>query len=219
MDIEGLGEVLAHQLVKSGLVKSLTDLYRLKFEDLVKLERMGKKSAQNLLDEVEKSKGRGLARLLAGLSILTIGVTTAEDLAEEFETIDNLLSASVAKLTKCKGIGQVRADQISKYFQSPAGQKTVQELREVGVKMTHDKQVKGTQLAGKTLVVTGTLKNYKREDIEGLIKSLGGKAVGSVSKKTDYLIVGDDPSSKLQKARDLGVKVLTEDEFEKLIGK
>jgi DNA ligase (NAD+) len=218
MDIEGLGEVLAAQLVKSGLVRSITDLYRLKLEDLVKLERMGKKSAQNLLDEIENSKGRGLARLLAGLSILTVGVTTAEDLAEEFETIDNLLSASVAKLTKCKGIGPVRAEQLSKYFQSPAGQKTIQELKAVGVKMTHDKQIKGTQLAGKTLVVTGTLKKYKREDIEALIKSLGGKASGSVSKKTDYLIVGEDPSSKLQKARELGVKTLTEDEFEKLIG-
>jgi DNA ligase (NAD+) len=219
MDLEGLGDKLADQLVDSGLVKSLPDLYRLKLDDLIKLERMGKKSAQNLLDGIEASKGRGLARLLAGLSILTIGVTTAEDLAEEFETIDNLLSASVDRLTQCKGIGPVRAEQIHGYFHSPAGQRVVQELRELGVKMTEERKVKGTQLAGKTLVVTGTLARYKRDEIEALIKSLGGKPAGSVSKKTDYVVAGENAGSNLAKARSLGVQVLSEDEFDKLIGK
>lgn len=219
MDIEGLGEELATQLVKSGLVRSITDLYRLKMADLLELERMGKKSAQNLLDGIAASKGRGLARLLAGLSILNVGVTVAEDLAEEFGSIDELQKASPDRLQQCRGIGPERAESISKYFHSPVGQKIIKELHEVGVKMTEEKKVRGTQLAGKTLVVTGTLVKYKREEIEDLIKSLGGKPGGSVSKKTDYVVAGDAAGSKLAKAKELGVPVLTEDEFDKLIGK
>jgi DNA ligase (NAD+) len=219
MDIEGLGEKLAAELVKSGLVRSLTDLYRLRLDQLVELERMGKKSAQNLLDGIEASKQRGLARLLAGLSITDVGVTVAEDLAEEFGSVDQLLSASVERLQQCKGIGPERAESIRRYFQSPAGQKTIKELHELGVKLTQDRKVRGTQLAGKTLVITGSLKKYKRDEIERLIKELGGKATGSVSKKTDYVVAGDEAGSKLAKAKELGVPVLTEDDFEKLISK
>ena len=219
MDIEGLGEKLAHQLVNSGLVRSLPDLYRLTLPQLVDLERMGKKSAQNLLDGIEASKGRGLARLLAGLSILTVGVTIAEDLADEFGSMDELHNASVERLTKAKGIGPVRAENLHKYFHSPAGEKTVKELRGLGLKMTQDKVVKGTQLAGKTLVVTGTLTRYKRDEIERLIKELGGTAAGSVSSKTSYVVAGEAAGSKLAKAQQLGVPVLTEEEFDKLIGK
>jgi DNA ligase (NAD+) len=219
MDIEGLGEKLAAQLVSTGLVQSLTDLYRLKLQALIDLERMGKKSAQNLLDNIEASKQRGLARLLAGLSITDVGVTVAEDLAEEFGSIDELLSASAEKLQQCKGIGPERAESIRKYFQSPAGQKTIKELRQLGVKLTEEKKVRGTKLVGKTLVVTGTLKNYGRKDIEDLIKSLGGTAAGSVSKKTDYVVAGEEAGSKLAKAKELGVPVLTEAQFDKLIGK
>jgi DNA ligase (NAD+) len=219
MDVAGLGEELAKQLVKTGLVRSITDLYRLTEAQLVELERMGKKSAQNLLTGITASKERGLARVLAGLSILTIGVTTAEDLAEEFGNMEALMSASVERLTQCKGIGPVRADQIYKYFHSPAGEKTIKELKELGVRMTQEKKVKGTQLAGKTLVVTGTLSRYARDEIEELIKELGGKATGSVSKKTDYLVAGENAGSKLDKAKELGVPVLSEDEFDKLIGR
>jgi DNA ligase (NAD+) len=219
MDIEGLGDKLAAQLVQSGLVGSLADLYRLTLEKLMTLERMGKKSAQNLLDGIAASKERGLARLLAGLSISTIGDTTGEDLAEEFGEIDGLLSASVERLTECKGIGPVRAEKIYKYFHSPVGEKTIKGLRQLGIKMTQERQAKGTQLAGKTLVVTGTLQRYKRDEIEKLIKSLGGKATGSVSKSTDYVIAGEAAGSKLDKAKEMGVAVLTEEEFDKLIGK
>ena len=219
MDIEGLGEKLAHQLVNSGLVRALPDLYRLTLAQLVDLERMGKKSAQNLLDGIQASKGRGLARLLAGLSILTVGVTIAEDLADEFGSMDELLKASLERLADAKGIGPVRAENLHKYFHSPAGQKTIKELRDLGLKMTQDKVVKGTQLAGKTLVVTGTLSRYKRDEIERLIKELGGKSAGSVSSKTSYVVAGEEAGSKLTKAQQLGVPVLTEDEFDKLIGK
>src|SRR5262249_8045228 len=144
MDIEGLGEKLAHQLVNSGLVRSLPDLYRLTLPQLVELERMGKKSAQNLLDGIQASKGRGLARLLAGLSILTGGAAIAEDLADEFGSLDELLKASLERLSNAKGIGPVRAENLHKYFHSPAGQKTIKELRDLGLKMTQDKVVKGT---------------------------------------------------------------------------
>jgi DNA ligase (NAD+) len=220
MDIEGLGEEMANQLVESGLVKSVTDLYRLTQPQLLKLERMGKKSAQNLLDGIEASKNRGLARLMSGLSIYMVGESMAELIAEDFPDIDQLLAASETELAKVKGFGPKRAKSIYDYFHSERGAKLVEELRELGVKLTYDKKVpKGSVLSGKTLVVTGTLKNYGRKDIEDLIKSLGGKTAGSVSKKTDFVVAGEEAGSKLEKAKELGVKVLDEDEFQKLIGK
>lgn len=218
MDIEGLGEQLVKQLVKAKLVKTVADLYRLTLADLVKLERMGKKSAQNLLDGIEASKDRGLARVLAGLSIPDVGVTVAADLAQEFKTIDALVDASKDRLAQCKGIGPERAESISNYFHSTAGEKLIADLKAVGVKLTEEEKVKGTQLAGKTIVVTGTLKNYKRHEIEGLIEELGGKSAGSVSKKTSFVLAGEAAGSKLDKAKELGVPVLTEEEFDRLIG-
>ncbi len=221
MDIEGLGESLTAQLVKSGLVKSVTDLYRLKLDQLLELERMGKKSAQNLLDGIEASKGRGLARLLAGLSIPLVGEAMAELITAEFPSIDALLAASKEELAAVKGFGPERADSLYHFFHNPDGEKLIQELRELGVKLTEDARAKpkGADLTGKTFVVTGTLQNLSRDEIEGLIKQLGGKATGSVSKKTDYVVAGENAGSKLEKARTLGVKVLSEEEFEKLIGR
>jgi DNA ligase (NAD+) len=222
MDISGLGDEVAALLVESGLVKSVADLYRLKKEQLLTLEHFADLKSQNLLDGIAASKGRGLARLLAGLSIYSVGESMAEQLAEEFPSIDTLLAASEAQLAKAKGFGPKRAKFVYAFFHSPAGEKLVQELRELGVKLTEDPKVKpagAVDLTGKTFVVTGSLKNYKREEIEGLIKSLGGKATGSVSKKTDYLVAGEEAGSKLDKARELGVPVLSEEDFDKLIGK
>jgi DNA ligase (NAD+) len=221
MDIEGIGEKLAEQLVTSGLVKSVADLYRLKKEQLIDLERMGKLSAQNLLDAIEASKNRGLARLLAGLSIYGVGEAMAPLLIEEFPTIDALLAASKDELASVKGFGPRRAESVYNFFHSPAGEKLIQDFRDAGVKLTEDvkPKVKGGVLEGKTVVVTGTLQRYSRKEIEDAIKLQGGKATGSVSKKTDYVVAGDEAGSKLDKARQLGVKVLTEDEFEKLIGR
>ena len=223
MDITGLGEELSKQLVEAGLVNTVTDLYRLTEEPLVKLERMGKKKAQNLLAGVEASKGRGLARLLAGLSIANIGETMAEVLADEFGSMDDLLAASQERLAKTKFIGPKRAESIYKFFHSEAGKKLVEELRSLGLKLTQDRKAApagGQALAGKTVVVTGTLTNYDRQQIEATIKQHGGKATGSVSKKTDYVLAGAEPgASKIDKARELGVQVINEEEFEKLIGK
>ncbi|HZT82031.1 MAG TPA: NAD-dependent DNA ligase LigA [Gemmataceae bacterium] len=222
MDIQDLGEKVVAQLVDNGLVQSVPDLYRLKKEDLVELERMGDKSAQNLLDGIEASKERGLARLLAGLAIPHVGDTVADLLAQEFLSIDAMMQASVERLSQVKGIGPVIAQSVYDYLHSPTGQKVIEELRELGVKLTEQPRAKakgGADLTGKTFVVTGTLKNYERSEIEGLIRKLGGKASGSVSKKTDYVVAGEAAGSKLTKARELGVPVLTEEEFEKLIGK
>jgi DNA ligase (NAD+) len=222
MDVGELGEKLADQLADSGLVRSIPDLYRLKKEQLVELERMGDKSAQNLLDALEGSKGRGLARVLTGLAIPGVGDTVADLIAEAIPSADELLSASQERLSQIKGIGPVLAENVHEYFHSTTGRKTVTDLKELGLKLTQDVRPKpagAADLTGKTFVVTGTLERYSRDEIEALIKSLGGKASGSVSKKTDYVVAGENAGSKLGKAKELGVAVLTEDDFDKLIGK
>jgi DNA ligase (NAD+) len=223
MDIEGLGDKLVHQLVESGLVKSIPDLYRLTLEQLMDLERMGKKSAQNLLDGIAASKDRGLARVVAGLGIQNVGTNSAELLAHEFGNIDDLAGASLERLSQIDGIGPIMAQHIYDYFHSDAGRTTVRELKELGVRLTEQTRAtpaaKGlADLSGKTFVVTGTLERFGRDEIEELIKSLGGKATGSVSKKTDYVVAGENAGSKLAKAQELGVPVISEDEFRKMIG-
>jgi DNA ligase (NAD+) len=221
MDIEGLGDEMVAQLVDSGLVKTLPDLYRLTLKQLLELERVGEKSGQNLLDGIEASKQRGLARLLAGLAIPHVGEAVADLLAKAFGDIDSLMNASVDELNKVEGIGPIMAQDIHAYFHDPVHRHMIDELRKAGVKLAEEKKAKpaGADLSGKTFVVTGTLQKYEREEIEALIRDLGGKAAGSVSKKTDYLIAGDKAGSKLDKAKELGVPVLTEEEFDKLIGK
>jgi DNA ligase (NAD+) len=224
MDVEGLGVKIIDQLVDSGLVKSIPALYRLKLEQLIELERMGEKSAQNLLDGLEASKQRGLARLLAGLAIEHVGESVAELLARAFGNIDALTAASAERLSQINGIGPIMAEDIHAYFQTEHAKETIAELKKLGLKLTEDPRPSparagGPDLTGQTFVVTGTLKKYRRDEIEGLIKKLGGKAAGSVSKKTSYVVAGEEAGSKLDKARELGVKVLTEDEFEELVGR
>jgi DNA ligase (NAD+) len=219
MDIEGIGEKLAEQLVSSGLVKTVADLYRLNKEQLIGLDRMGDLSAKNLLDAIEASKSRGLARLLAGLSIYGVGEAMAPLLVQEFPSIDALLAASKEGLASVKGFGPRRAESVYNFLHGP-GEQIIHDLRAAGLKLIEDVKPKVTTgpLAGKTVVVTGTLQNYSRKEIEDLIALHGGKATSSVSKKTDYVVAGDEAGSKLDKARQLGIKVLTEDEFENLIG-
>ncbi|MFO0965566.1 MAG: NAD-dependent DNA ligase LigA [Gemmataceae bacterium] len=223
MDIEGLGEKIIDQLVDSALVSSIPDLYRLTMPDLVALERMGEKSAQNLLDGIEQSKTRGLSRVLAGLAIPHVGDSVADLLAKDFGNIDDLAGADTDRLNAIPGIGPILAQTIHDYFHSDHGRDIVRDLKELGLKLTEEvsKTVKKGEgpLSGKTVVVTGALSRYQREEIEFLIRNLGGKASGSISKKTDYLVAGEKAGSKLAKAQELGVKVLTEDDFDKLIGK
>jgi len=224
MDIEGLGTALVDQLVDAGLVRSIPDLYRLTLEQLLELERVGKKSAQNLLDGIAASKERGLARVLTGLGIRHVGEHVADLLAQEFGSMDKLMHATAERLAQVEGIGQERAQSIHKFFQSTAGKKTLADLQTLGLKLTEDPrptpaEVGGKDLSGKTFVVTGTLTRYSRDEIEDLIKKLGGKSTGSVSKKTDYVVAGEKAGSKLDKAKGLGVAVLTEEDFDKLIGR
>jgi DNA ligase (NAD+) len=220
MDIEGLGDKLVDQLVDDGLVKSYGDLYRLTQDKLLKLERMGKKSADNLLEGVEASKTRGLARLLNALSILHVGSRKAQVLAEHFGSMEDLQKATSEEL-QINEVGEIIAKSVHTWLHSQSGEQTIDDLAKCGVVMTGPKKkaaASSGKLAGKTLVVTGTLSKYKREEIEELIEQHGGRAASSVSKKTDYLVAGTDAGSKLQKAEQLGVKVIDEGEFEKLIG-
>jgi DNA ligase (NAD+) len=221
MDIEGLGDEVARQLVESGLIKTLPDLYSLTEAQLLTLEGFAKTKAKNLIAGIAGSKDRGLARLVASLSIYGVGASMSEPLCEAFPSLDLLLAASVDDLAKVKGVGPKRAESVHKFFHSDTGTQLVAALRAAGLKLTQDVKaapVGAQPLAGKTVVVTGTLTKYDRNTIEELIKNLGGKTSGSVSKKTDYLLAGEKAGSKLDKAKELGVKVLTEDEFQELVG-
>ncbi len=221
MEIDGLGREVAKQLVESELVKSISDLYRLEKKQLLALEKFGDTKAQKLLDGIAASKNRGLARLLPALGIYMVGEEMAETLAEEFPSLDAILAAKPEELAKAKGWGPERVGYLKAFFESESGKKLVAELKELGIKLTHDKKAApagGLALAGKTIVVTGTLVNYDRVSIEQTIKKYGGKPSGSVSKKTDFLLLGEKPGSKFDKAKELGVPILNEDEFRKLIG-
>ncbi|MCI0464911.1 MAG: NAD-dependent DNA ligase LigA [Gemmataceae bacterium] len=220
MDIAGLGRETASLLVDSGLVRGVTDLYKLKKEQLLKLERMGDLSAQNLLDGIEASKSRGLGRLLSALSIPNVGERFGPELAQAIPSMDELLAKSKEDLAKIKGFGPKRAESIHKFFHCPEGKKLVADLKAAGVKLTEDVRAApagGLPLAGQTIVATGTLQNYSRSAIEKRITDLGGKPASSVSKNTTFVIVGADAGSKLAKAKELGIKMMTEDEFEQLV--
>lgn len=218
MDIEGLGEKLVDQLVDRGLVRSYGDLYRLTAEQLVGLERMGKKSAANLLEQIAASKERGLARVLTALAIRHVGTRVATVLAEHFGSMDRLCKASVEELSRVPEIGPIIAQSVYDYLHSDYGRRTIEDLRALGIRMESEAPARVSKaLEGKTIVVTGTLKNYSRAEIEALIARHGGRATSSVSKKTDFVLAGADPGSKLEKAKALGVRVLSEEEFEKLL--
>ncbi len=221
MDIDGLGREVSIQLVDSGLVKSVTDLFKLTKKQLLALEKFADTKAQKLLDGINASKDRGLARLLSALTIYMVGESMAEALADSFPSLDAIVAAKQEDLAAVKGFGPKRAKFVYDYFHSEIGEKLVAELKAAGVKVTHDKKaapVGGLPFAGKTIVVTGTLVGYDRLTIETRIKDLGGKPGSSVSKKTDYVLVGEKPGSKADKAKELGVTILSEDEFEALAG-
>jgi len=221
MDIEGLGDKLVDQLVDKGLVRSYGDLYRLTLDELMQLERMGRKSSENLLEGIEASKERGLARLLNALSIRHVGARVAAVLAENFDSIDALIKADVEQLSAIDEIGPIIAESVYDYLHSPFGSETIEDLRALGVRMEAAgvRRAGSAALGGKTLVVTGTLTKYTRDEIHELITRHGGRPASSVSKKTDYVVAGEKAGSKLDKARQLGVTVLTEQQFEALLEK
>jgi DNA ligase (NAD+) len=219
MDIEHLGTSLIEQLVDRGLVKDFSDIYRLTKEDLTALERMGDKSAQNVLDAIEASKARPLSRFLAALGIRHVGGQSAQILAEHFSSLEALRDAEREELEAIDQIGPVMAESIYRYFHDARQLGVLDALLHVGVK-PQPARAKGTgKLAGKTIVVTGTLENFTRPQIQQVIKDEGGKASSSVSKKTDFVLAGQDPGSKLAKARALGVNVMDEAEFLQMLGR
>jgi len=219
MDIEHLGEKLAEQLVDRGLVRDVADLYSLRLEQLLALDRMAEKSAQNVLDAIERSKGRPLAAVLFALGIRQVGEALARDLANHFRSIEALQQASEQELSEVEGVGPIVAQGIRDFFENPANREVIRRLREAGVTMQHTATtVENPRIAGRTFVFTGTLQRLTRERAEALVRAHGGKTASSVSKKTNYVVAGAEAGSKLAKARDLGVPVLTEDEFFSMIG-
>ncbi len=220
MDIEGLGPALIDQLVDQGIVRSLTDLYALTAEQLAGLKHMGEKSAQNLIEAIRASKDRGLTRVLTALGIRHVGEHSARLLAKEFENIRVLLAASEEDLAQIPGIGPIVAASVYGYFRSDAGIKTVEELERNEVIMTEQLQEQATAIParfnGKTFVVTGTMIRCTRNEMAERIRQLGGKTASSVSKNTDYVVAGSNPGSKLDKAKNLGITVLSEEQFEKM---
>ena len=222
MDIKGLGTKLIEQLVEKGLVRSLTDLYRLDEATLADLERMGKKSAHNLVTGIEASKIRTLDRFLAGLTIRHVGNHGAEVLATRFQTLDAIRLAPLDALESVPEVGPVVAASVFAYFQNPANQALLDDLAAVGVSPAAVVPARASRenlpFSGKTFVLTGTLPSRTRPEAEAIIKMLGGKVTGSVSKSTGYVLAGADPGSKLEKARQLNIPILDESEFEKLAG-
>jgi DNA ligase (NAD+) len=216
MDIEGGGEVLVRQLVTSGLVRDVADLYKLTLDELMTLERMGEKSAQNFLDGVNASKSRDLWRVLFGLGILHVGAGVAKSLGRHFASIDDLAGASFDELTNIEDVGEVIAKSLFAWFADSRNRQLLDRLRKAGLNMQsalYQPSAPAGLFAGKTFVLTGTLPTLKREEAAARIEALGGKVSSSVSKKTDYVVAGEDAGSKFDKARQLGIKTLNESEF------
>ena len=218
MDIDGLGEALVGQLTERGLVKNVADLYRLTKDDLLGLERMGDKSAENVLREIQDSKQLPLERVIYGLGIRFVGERTAQFLAEHFGSLDAIMNASAEELEEVNEVGPRIAESIVEFFADEHNRKLVNDLRKAGLTFSGQKKEKGTKLAGKTFVLTGTLERHTRDEAKKMIEDAGGRVSGSVSKKTDYVVAGSDAGSKLDKARELGVPVIGEEELEELAG-
>jgi DNA ligase (NAD+) len=218
MNIEGLGESLVNQLHQSGLIKNIADIYTLKDkrEQILALERVGEKSVDNLLEEIEKSRKLPLERVILGLGIGQVGTRTAELLAEHFGSMDELMNASAEELQEVNDVGPSVSASIREFFEEASNRKLIERLRPF-LNFKGIKKVRGTALAGKTFVLTGTLANYSRDAAKKMIEDAGGKVSGSVSKKTDYVVAGEDAGSKLDKARELGVKVIDEEQMVELV--
>lgn len=218
MNIEGMGDALVAQLTDRGLVNNVGDIYRLTPGDLLKLDRMGKKSAQNVLAEIEASKKLPLERVIYGLGIRFVGERTAQFLAEHFGSMDAVVKASAEELQEVNEVGPRIAQSIVEFFAEPKNRALVKQLQDLGLRLTGTRKQRGTKLAGKTFVLTGTLTHFTRDQAKKMIEAAGGRVSGSVSKKTHFVVAGNDAGSKLDKAKELGVKVIGEKEMQDLAG-
>jgi DNA ligase (NAD+) len=219
MDIESIGEKLVEQMVDRKLIEDYADLYFLTEEQLLTLERMGKKLAEKILKNIEESKSRPLPNLIFALGIFQVGRRTAELIAEKFKNLDELMKASVEEILEVEGIGPVTAHSIRDFFDNPRNQEVIKKLKKAGVKTSAVEEIKEGLLNGLVFVFTGTLKNFSRSDAEKIVKSLGGEVASTVSKRISYVVVGEDPGSKLDKAREYNIKTIDEEDFTKLIGR
>jgi len=217
MDIEGLGVKLIDQLVDKGLVKDVADIYYIEKKQLIELERMADKSAQNIIDAVEASKTKPLSRFLYALGIRHVGETTAEDLARRFSRLDDFFHLSEETLREVEGIGPEVSASVYQFFRDKKNKESIERLKKAGVTVIEPKVKGKAKLAGKTFVFTGALKSLGRDEARNIVESLGGMTVSTVSKKVDFVVVGEDPGSKFDKAKELGIKTLTEEEFQKMI--
>ncbi len=218
MDIEGLGDQTVVAMLEAGLIADYASIYQLTADQIAALERKGEKSAEKLIDNIEKSKGNELSRLIYALGIRFVGERVAKVLAERFHSIDSLMDASPEELLDTPEIGPKLAESITFYFSVPANRARIEKMKKLGLRPKYVPLATGNRLAGKTVVVTGTLQQFSRDEIHKLIEREGGKAAGSVSSKTSYVVAGEAAGSKLAKARELGVPVLSEQEFVDMLG-
>lgn len=217
MDIEGLGPAVIQQLVEKGLVRNPADLYSLRASDVAKLDRMGEKSSENLIRAIENSKANDLGKLIFGLGIRQVGEKAAKVLAGHFKTMDALMAASEEELTEIDDVGGITAQCIVEYLAQPQSRDLIRRLREAGVNMENTAQLVDERFAGMTFVLTGALTRFDRKAAQAMIEERGGKAAGSVSKRTTYVVAGEAAGSKLKKAQELNIPILTEDEFAKML--
>lgn len=217
MDIEGLGDANLELLVNEGMLKTAADIYKLDFDKVAEFERLGKKSAENLKRAVEKSKENDLGKLIFALGIRHIGQKAAKLLADRFSDMDGIISASKEEILSIDGYGEIMAESVADFFSHPQAVELINDLKAAGVNMRSEKKVIDNRFEGKTFVLTGTLSRFTRTQASEVIETYGGKTSSSVSKKTDYVLAGEAAGSKLQKAQDLGVKIISEDEFAAMI--
>ena len=218
MNIDGLGEAIIKQLLDKGLIKNMADIYALKFEDIASLKKNGKKFAENLINSINRSKQNDLYRLITAFGIRHVGVKASKILAKRYKNMKNLMKATSEELAMIEDIGPIVADSIREFFLQDQTIDLIEKLKQAGVNMKHlEEENSDDRFNGKTFVLTGSLEKYTRNEASSIIEKFGGKTSSSVSKKTDYVLAGEDAGSKLTKAQSLGVKILTEEEFEKLI--
>ena len=217
MDIDGLGETIVKNMVSQNIIKSAHDIYNLKLEDISSMERMGDKSAENLINSIEKSKSRGLDKFIFALGIRHVGQKASKLIAKTFKSIDNLMIADEEDISQIDGIGDIIAKSIVSYFKIPKNIELIENLKNCGINMEFKDNVIDNKWSGKSFVLTGTLQKYTRTEASKLIESLGGTVTSSVSKKTSYVLAGSEPGSKVDKAKKLGVDIISEEEFENMI--
>jgi len=217
MDIDGLGEKLVEQIVDKGLVKNVADLYHIPKEQWAELERMADKSAQNIVDAIEKSKQAGLERLIYALGIRHVGEHTAQVLVSHLKTINRIENATKEELIEIPEIGPEVADSIVQFFSQKINRSLIEQLRSVGVSVEPKRMIKPGKFSGKTFVFTGTLEHFTRNEAEKIVQAEGGNVASSVSSKTDFVVAGKDPGSKYDKAQKLGITILSEADFNKLL--